>query len=217
MKKRKLRNTAKIGITVLLLSLIVSGLAVTNKLYSEQIMEDDTYVPQINQTKDDDSKYVKETIEEVKLPTKPFLASNVEIAKNYYNTKDDENKQIGSLIYYKDTYMQNTGILYKSNESFDVVSTLDGTVTSITKDEILGNVVEISHSNNLITIYHCLNEVNVKAGDKVKQNDVIGTSGKVNIDDGYENALLFEVNYKGSTINPEEYYTMKEDMLKGND
>ena len=180
-------------------------------------MEDDTYVPQINQTKDDDSKYVKETIEEVKLPTKPFLASNVEIAKNYYNTKDDENKQIGSLIYYKDTYMQNTGILYKSNESFDVVSTLDGTVTSITKDEILGNVVEISHSNNLITIYHCLNEVNVKAGDKVKQNDVIGTSGKVNIDDGYENALLFEVNYKGSTINPEEYYTMKEDMLKGND
>ena len=113
--------------------------------------------------------------------------------------------------------MQNTGILYKSNEQFDVVSSMDGTVTSITKDEILGNVVEISHSNNLITIYHCLNEVHVKAGDKVKQNDVIGTSGKVNIDDGYENALLFEVNYKGNTLDPEEYYNMKEDTLKGND
>ena len=104
--------------------------------------------------------------------------------------------------------MQNTGILYNSDETFDVVSSMDGEVTSVTKDEILGNVVEISHSNELITIYHCLNEVNVKAGDKVKQNDVIGTSGKVNIDEGYENALLFEVNYKGNIINPEEFYNM---------
>ena len=114
-----------------------------------------------------------------------------------------------SLIYYKNTYMQNTGVLYTNNERFDVVSVLDGTVTSITKDEILGNVVEIMHTNELITIYSCLNEVFVKVGDNVKQNDVIGNSGQVSIDKGYENALLFEVNYKGSIINPIEFYNYK--------
>ena len=105
--------------------------------------------------------------------------------------------------------MQNTGILYNSEEEFDVVSVLDGTVTSITEDEILGKVVEIAHSTELITIYHCLGEVNVNVGDNVKQNDVIGKSGKVNIDEGYDNALLFEVNYKGSIINPTEFYNMQ--------
>lgn len=213
MRKRKLKNTARIGIAVMILSITLTGLIITSKLSSP--VKDDVYIPQINN--DVNEEEVKETIEEVKLPSKPFLADNVEVAKTYYNTKDDEQKQIGSLIYYKDTYMQNTGILYKSNESFDVVSALDGKVTSITKDEILGNVVEISHSNNLITIYHCLNEVNVKAGDTIKQNDVIGTSGKVNIDEGYENALLFEVNYKGKTMNPDDFYNMKEDQLKEND
>ena len=105
--------------------------------------------------------------------------------------------------------MQNTGILYTSKEKFDIVSVLDGTVTSITKDELLGNVIEIAHTNELITIYHCLDEVNVKVGDAIKQNDVIGKSGHVSIDDGYDNALLFEVNYKGEIINPVDFYNMK--------
>ena len=111
--------------------------------------------------------------------------------------------------------MQNTGVLYTNNEKFDVVSVLDGTVTSITKDEILGNVVEILHNTELITIYSCLDEVLVKVGDNVKQNDVIGNSGPVNIDKSYENALLFEVNYKGTIINPIEFYNMKISDLMG--
>ena len=212
MRKRKLKNSVKIGLAVMILSLAVTGLLVVNKLYSSP-KSIDTYTP--NEVTNNSE--VKETIEEVKLPSKPFLVDNVEATKSFYNTKDDDDKQINSLIYYKDTYMQNTGILYTSTESFDIVSVLDGTVSSITKDEILGNVVEVMHSNNLITVYHCLNEVNVKAGDKIKQNDVIGSSGKTQIDKGYENALLFEVNYKGNTINPEEFYNMKEDILKNNE
>lgn len=145
----------------------------------------------------------------------PYLLESVEIAKDYYDKAKSEEEQLKSLLYYKNTYMINTGVLYTNNSSFDVVSVLDGEVTSITKDDILGNVVEITHSNELITIYHCLNEVNVAVGDKVKQNDVIGTSGKASIDDGYENALLFEVNYKGAIINPIEFYNMKISDLLG--
>ncbi len=139
----------------------------------------------------------------------PFLHDGVEIAKDYYDkSKSIEDREKG-ILFYKNTYMQNTGILYTGKEKFDVVSVLDGTVTSITKDEILGNVIEIAHTNELITVYHCLEEVNVKVGDSVKQNDVIGKSGYAAIDGGYDNALLFEVNYKGEIINPVDFYNMK--------
>lgn len=139
----------------------------------------------------------------------PYLIDDIRIAKGYYDKSSSEEDKVKSLLFYKNTYMCNTGILYDADKTFDVVSVLDGTVTSITKDNILGNVVEIMHTNELISVYECLSDVNVKVGDKVKQNDVIGKSGKVNIDKGYENALLFEVNYKGSIINPEMLYNMK--------
>ena len=45
---------------------------------------------------------------------------------------------------------------------------------------------------NFLILIFCLSEVSVGVGDSGKQNDVIGVSGKVNIDKGYENALLFE-------------------------
>ncbi len=139
---------------------------------------------------------------------KPFKDEKVTVGKDYYDAEAEEDKQLNSLIFYKNTYMENTGILYKGEKEFEVISVLDGNVTSITKDDILGNVVEITHSNDLITVYHSLGTVNVKVGDYVKQNDVIGKSGKVNIDEGYENALLFEVNLKGQIINPNEFYNM---------
>lgn len=140
---------------------------------------------------------------------KPYKLESVKITKNYYDSKSDEERQLNSLIFYKNTYMENTGVLYTADETYDVVSVLDGTVTSITEDEILGKVVEVTHSNNLITIYHCLSEVTPKVGDIIHQNDVIGKSGNVNIDSGYTNALLFEVNYQGKIIDPNEFYEMK--------
>lgn len=202
LKKWVLPSVYALSIGVILVSLVFIGKYMAtdyeatdlSNYVSDKVVEDDTLevVTPTNETVDH-----------------PYLKENVVIAKNYYDKNASEEDQIKSLIYYKNTYMQNTGILYNSEEEFDVVSVLDGTVTSITEDEILGKVVEIAHSTELITIYHCLGEVNVNVGDNVKQNDVIGKSGKVNIDEGYDNALLFEVNYKGSIINPTEFYNMQ--------
>lgn len=202
LKKWVLPSVYALSIGVILVSLVFIGKYMAtdyeatdlSNYVSDKVVEDDTLevVTPTNETVDH-----------------PYLKENVVIAKNYYDKNASEEDQIKSLIYYKNTYMQNTGILYNSKEEFDVVSVLDGTVTSITEDEILGKVVEIAHSTELITIYHCLGEVNVNVGDNVKQNDVIGKSGKVNIDEGYDNALLFEVNYKGSIINPTEFYNMQ--------
>ena len=40
-------------------------------------------------------------------------------------------------------------------------------------DSIMGNIVTVRHSNNLVTVYQSLNEVNFIVGDVVKQGDVM--------------------------------------------
>ena len=109
--------------------------------------------------------------------------------------------------------MPNTGILYSNKESFDVVSVLDGTVESVVADEIMGNIVTVKHSNNLTTVYQCLNEVHVITGDLIKQGDVIGTSGINKLESSSENMLLFEVIKGGEYINPDTFYNMKIEEL----
>ena len=45
-------------------------------------------------------------------PLRPFLEETVGKTKDYYNMKDSENDQMNSLVYYENTYMPNTGIIY---------------------------------------------------------------------------------------------------------
>lgn len=140
---------------------------------------------------------------------KPYINETVNIEIDYYDKDSDETSQQNSLILYENTYMPNTGILYSSQEEFEVLSTLEGTVSKISKDELLGNVVEITHSSNLITTYYSLNKVNVVEGQTLKQSDVIGTSGKNNISSTSDYMMLFEVSLNGNNIDPENYYQTK--------
>lgn len=216
MKKWKLKSWVVpalyvVSLSVIFISVIFIGKVLTTD-YAAAV--DTNYIPDglVGERDNDTTDVVEVTNETI---AHPYLVENVSLAKDYYVEGAEEDKQLNSLIYYKNTYMENTGVLYKGTESFDVVSVLDGNVTSITDDEILGKVIEVTHTTELITIYHCLGEVNVKVGDSVKQNDVLGKSGKVNIDKGYENALLFEVNYQGKIINPNDFYNMKvSDLIK---
>lgn len=210
MKKIKFKSWIVPSIYVFSIGIIIASLMFIGKFLAPDELASSVskYVPNNVVSNDDASvvEVVKPTNETV---NHPYLMESVKIAKKFYDKEASEEEQIKSLIFYKNTYMGNTGVLYENDKEFDVVSVLDGTITSITKDDILGNVVEVMHTNELITVYECLGEVNVRVGDHIKQNDVIGKSGKVNVDNGYENALLFEVNYKGAIINPEQFYNMK--------
>lgn len=146
--------------------------------------------------------YTNETI------IKPFDSETVEINKNFYDRASDNDTQENSLIYYQNTYMPNTGILYSNNEEFEVKAVLDGNVTNVLEDEILGTMIEITHSNSLVTKYYSLKDVNVIIGSSVKQGDIIAKSGKNNISSDSENMLLFEVINNGVNLNPENFYQM---------
>ena len=137
---------------------------------------------------------------------KPFDKETVTIDINFYDKDSDVETQKKSLILYENTYMPNTGILYTSNETFDILATLDGKVTKVSEEELLGKVIEITHSSSLITTYYSVGNINVTEGQDVKQGDILGTSGKNNISSTSDNMLLFEGSLNGININPEKYY-----------
>ena len=145
---------------------------------------------------------------------RPYVSSNVSISKSFYDMTDDEAKQQNSLVYYENTYLQNSGVLYSSTSAFDVICAIDGKVTNVSKDEILGNFVEITHNPNLKTIYYSLSEVQVKKDDTVMSGDVLGKSGDNSLNGEIENCLLFEVYHNGTAIDPEDFYNMSIEDLK---
>lgn len=144
---------------------------------------------------------------------RPYLDSNVSIYKTFYDYQDEISNQENSIILYEGTYMQNSGVDYTSDNSFDVISILDGTVINVYKNEILGTSIEIRHNNDLISVYQSLSDVIVKEGDNVIQGQILAKSGLSNINRELNNHLHFELYYKGTIVNPEEYYNKSVDEL----
>lgn len=137
---------------------------------------------------------------------KPYTAGNVEIGKSYYDYKSEETNQENSIIYYENTYIQNTGVDYTSKEVFDVNAIADGTVIAVTKDDIVGNTVKIEHNNDMISVYQSINEVSVKEKDQVTKGQVIGKSGTNSIGSALGNHLHFELYKNNILVNPEEVF-----------
>lgn len=218
-KRRKLR---KYVIPTICLMLVCTILFSSYKMY--QILT--AGVPIVNPTPKDntsevnnnDDTNVTPTINETKSIIRPYTSQEVSATIPYYNIDGTNDEQAAALIYYEGIYMQNTGVLYTSNNQFDVVSILDGTIKNVKEDSLMGNIVEIEHTNNLTTVYQSLGEVKVSVGDKVNQGDVIATSGQNKITTDTSNALHFEVFYKGEVFNPEEFYLLDyTEVMNNND
>lgn len=144
---------------------------------------------------------------------RPYLDVSVSIGKTFYDYEGTLEEQEKSIIYYEDTYMQNSGVDYVSMNVFDVVSILDGTVISVEDNDILGTTIEIRHSNNLISVYQSLSDVDVEENMVVVQGQILAKSGTSNINKDLGNHLHFELYYNGEVVNPEEYYNKNVDEL----
>lgn len=144
---------------------------------------------------------------------RPYLDLTVRIGKTFYDYEGTSEEQENSIIFYEGTYMQNSGVDYVSENVFDVVSVLDGTVISVEENELLGTTIEVRHSNNLISVYQGLSGVIVEENMPVIQGQIIAKSGTSNINKDLGNHLHFELYYNGKIVNPEEYYNRNVDEL----
>jgi len=167
-----------------------------------------------NEYKEKDYEYVDDfiisddvpVINEVKRIIRPYIGENVSVKVGYYDYKSSEDNQKNSLIYYENTYLQNSGVVYGSESDFDVVSILDGTVIEVKDDNHLNKVVSIRHSNEVVSVYQGLKDVTVNVNDIVGSGTIIGKSSTSNMLKDYKSTLLFELVINGNTVNPEDYY-----------
>ena len=154
---------------------------------------------------------IEETNTKVSLP---YRGENIEVSKEYYSKNDNEEVQENSLIYYANTYMPNTGILYESKDPFEVVSIMPGIVKEIKEDEILGNVITIEHNNRLTSVYYTIKDICVKENDSVEQNQVIAISGNSKLETKEANTLLIETYLDGKIENPNNIFSMNTNELE---
>ena len=201
MKKRIRPKKAVIScLYVILFATVATGAFLISKSMKKEVVEDNyTYVSNI--IVDNQMPVMNETTKMIK----PYTNEQVTVGKTYYNYKAESKSQENSITYYDGSYIQNSGIDYVLKDTFDVVSVLDGTVTDVKQDDILGNVVEIKHGNDYVTTYQSLSEVAVKKGDSVTQGQVIGKSGTNKLDKDMGNHLHFELYTNGQIVDPNLY------------
>lgn len=206
MTYRKLKKPIIYGLYLVGIALIITSIFLVQKsLYKEPDNTD-----YVNKTIFEDIVPVVEVIEPtVEQIINPYIDGTVQITKKYYDYSSDENAQKESLIYYEGTYIPSTGLTYKGPDNFDVISILSGTVTLVKQDDILGNVIEITHENNIVSTYQSLSEVLVQENDIITQGQVIGKSGLSNIDKESGNHLYFELSINNQTVNPLNYIGQK--------
>lgn len=205
MIKRKLKPFVIPSLYAVILVLFVASIyfiqSTVTKIFSKEEINTDYVDEEIIESED----YLPVVNTDIKI-AKPYLDENVKIAKSYYDYQAEAEKQQNSIIYYENIYMQNSGVDYSADSSFDVVAILDGTVISVEETDMLGYSVQIRHNNDIISVYQSLSEVNVKVDEKVIQGQKIAKSGESNIGKELGNHLHFEFYYQGIIVNPEEYY-----------
>src|SRR5699024_10370626 len=155
---------------------------------------------------DEDAEAVLDQQEVIKMPVQD--KEQAEIVTKFYDYNAEQDEQENGLVLYNNRYYQSTGIDIASaeGEAFDVVASLRGTVTEVKEDPLLGNVVVVSHENDVMTYYASLNEVEVKADSEVKQGDAIGTAGKNLFGKDSGTHVHFELRKDGKEVDPESFF-----------
>ena len=88
-----------------------------------------------------------------------------------------------------------------------VLSVANGRVSAVTADESLGTVVEVSHSNGLVSVYANLDaECPVNVGQVVRVGSVLGAVGRsARAESGQESHLHFALRQHGETADPADW------------
>lgn len=179
------------------LMLFLVGAGVFQGIMKQNDFED---VPVVSvETKDEE----KEEIEKLAKP----VGDDVSVEKKFYDTDMSDEELEKALVYFEGVYRPNDGIDYtKNGEVFDVYASTSGEVIRKENDSLLGWIVSIEHESGMVSTYQSVDNIKVEKGDKVKQGDVIATSGSNVYQSSLKNHLHFILSQDNKTLNPEKYY-----------
>ncbi|MEH7235248.1 M23 family metallopeptidase [Bacillus sp. JJ1562] len=157
-------------------------------------------------TGEEPSLPVNQAAENFKMPV--IDEDAIQVFREFYDAEASAEKQEAALVVYNNIYSPNKGIdiVAKNGESFEVVASLAGTVTRAEKDPLHGNVVEIEHSDGVITMYQSLADLKVAKGDVVEQGEVLGMAGENQYDKEAAIHVHFEIRNNGVAVDPIKYF-----------
>ncbi len=153
--------------------------------------------------------------DEVKEETKEVISSKVE--KNDLNFKESNgiiwpiegnvilNYNMDGTVYFQtlDQYKCNPAIIISSKVGQKVKAAANGVVEKIETLPETGITLTVSLGNNYKMIYGQLSEVNLKAGDKINEGDIIGKIGTQTVYYELEGPnLYFQITKKEESVNP---------------
>src|SRR5699024_8615216 len=155
---------------------------------------------------DEEAESVLQQQEVIKMPVSDEVQT--EIVTKFYDYNGEQEDQEKGLTLYNNRYYQSTGVDIASSEgeTFDVVASLSGTVTEVKEDPLLGNVVVMSHGDEITTYYASLGEVAVEPGAEVNQGDQLGTAGKNLFSEESGIHVHFEIRKGETEVNPEDFF-----------
>ena len=211
MIKTKIKKLAVPAIYAITLLVFGTSMYLVQKVVNRQTFETNGEMEYVDREIVTDNIYVPVVVQ-TNIITRPYYNGEVSINKEFYDYNKPQESQENAIIFYENTYMQNSGVSYKNKENFEVVSILDGTIIEVTENEILGKTIKIRHENDLVSTYQCLSQVNINIDDIVTRGQVIGMSGTSSLYNNDSN-LHFELTYQGKNINPEDYYDKSTDEL----
>lgn len=109
------------------------------------------------------------------------------------------------------TMSQHNGVDYSVPVGTAVFATADGTVRSLqTRGQTSGLTLLIDHGNGYETVYSHLDKVVAQPGRKVSRGDIIAFSGNSGL--SFAPHLHYEVRYRGTAVDPVNYFFMELDM-----
>lgn len=205
MKRRKLKGFV---LPSLYLMITISVFVSIVFLGSNLMLNNSDYDYGVNVLQNNVKSVIEEDEQISKNISMPIEEGTAEISIRFYSKDATEKEQQESLIYYENTYLPNTGVLYASDETFDILSAFDGKVTEMIDDEFFGKCIVVEHSNTLRTYYYGVEDIKVKVGDELETGAILGTSKKNEILNN-KNTFLFEVYYNSELINPENFIGTK--------
>ena len=199
MKKRKLKGFVLPTLYMLITISIFTSIVL---LGSSVNLKESNYTYGTDALKDTvQSVIVEDEIASAKIES-PVDNDKASISIHFYNKSGSVEEQNASLIYYENTYLPNTGVLYTGDENFEVKTVFAGKVAEILDDEFFGQYVVVEHTSNLRTYYYGLEDLEVEVGDELTTGAVIGMS-KTNEIMNNKKSFLLEVYHNNELINPE--------------
>ena len=149
---------------------------------------------------------VNKPFENFKMPVDK--ATEAVVKTKFYDFQGKAEDQESALVFYNNSYLQNTGIdlALKNGETFDVTASLSGTVKRVEEDATLGNVIEIEHDNGIVTQYQSVKDIKVTVGEQVKQGHVLAKAGQSLFNEKAGTHVHFEIRKDGVAVNPTSYF-----------